>query len=307
MATTPTPKEELTSISQTLHLFHHRNHNQHRLAKWYKSLSQLRRHISKLILELETLDTAITYSSKNEESKYVRAAREKVEDRVEFMENWLEKRCYIAFSNLVADNQYAALGLFLIGTLARVRSVIRSLGKERVEDEEVEEEEVVKTVLEENELRGGKEERYDFGEVVRREDLVNLNENTYLDGRGDSEVKLTKKRKSLLQREEGVELQIPAKRVKAEKRTGSERLKREDDGESGVDLKRSKKAKGEDLVEDQEDGESALVLTASKVKWREPEKGGPAEGIPSRGSTKTKKKKKRKKGDAFDDLFDSLI
>jgi ribonuclease MRP protein subunit RMP1 len=304
MATAPSAKAELTSISLTLHLFHHRNHNQHRLAKWYKSFSQLRRHISKLILELETLDTALAYSS--EESKYAKAARETVEVRVEFMRTWLEERWYVSFSNLVADNQYAAMGLFLLGTLARVRTLISPMGRERVGDEDIEVgEEVGKKVVEEE--GDGKEERYDFGEVVRREDLRELSEDMDVDGQRDSEVKDTKKRESLVTGEEDVEVQIPTKRVKKDELAGIERSRGEDDGEIGVDLKPSKKAKREDFVENEEGGESAPARKASRVKRKEPGRDSPAEGIQNKGTTKAKKKKKRKKGDAFDDLFDSLI
>ncbi len=87
------PLEELTSITQILHLTHHRNHNQHRLSKWYSSFSQLRRQVSKIITELEALNTAISFSST--ESKYVVAAREKVGDRAGFMMVHLLPKCYM--------------------------------------------------------------------------------------------------------------------------------------------------------------------------------------------------------------------
>ena len=217
------------------------------------------------------------------------------------MRTWLEERWYVSFSNLVADNQYAAMGLFLLGTLARVGTLIGPLGREGGGDEEVG---VGKKVVEEE--GGGKEESYDFGEVVRREDLRELSEDVDVDGRRDSEVKDTKKRKSVLG-EEDVELQNSTKRVKKDKLAGMERIRGEDGGEIRVDLKLSKKAKREVLVKDEEEGKSAPALTASKIKLKEPGKGSPAESIPSKDATKTKKKKKRKKGDAFDDLFDSLI
>jgi len=216
------------------------------------------------------------------------------------MRTWLDERAYVAFSNLVADNQYAAMGLFLLGTLARVRTLIRPLGRERDGDEEVE---VGKEVVKE-EGGGKEEERYDFGEVVRREDLRELSEDVDVDGRRNSEVKDTKKRKSLVTGEEDVEVQIPTKRVK---KAGIERTRGEDDVEIGVDLKPSKKTKLEELVEDEEAGRSAPALRASKVKRKEPDRDSPSEAVPSKGVTKTKKKKKRKKGDAFDDLFNSLI
>ena len=79
-----------------------------------------------------------------------------------------------AFSNLVADNQYSALGLVLVGCLARVKSVIRQF----VEDEKIDstdsEAEVEEDVV--MELETGENERQDdLGEVVdRREILGNL-------------------------------------------------------------------------------------------------------------------------------------
>ena len=71
-----------------------------------------------------------------------------------------------AFSAVVADNQYAALGLMLLGTLARIKTLIRPLGKEVDDEPEVEVE--------------GKPEGLDkntgddFGEVVKREELQSL-------------------------------------------------------------------------------------------------------------------------------------
>jgi ribonuclease MRP protein subunit RMP1 len=92
-----TPKESLFSLHQLLHLTHHRNKNQHRLSKWYKPFSILRRQISKLISELETLETAELYASKEErlrENKYVMAAREKVEARVKFLREYVLENCF---------------------------------------------------------------------------------------------------------------------------------------------------------------------------------------------------------------------
>jgi ribonuclease MRP protein subunit RMP1 len=107
----PIPKEELTSVHQILHLTHHRNKNQHRLSKWYKSFSQLRRQVAKLITELEALEVAEIYSTGsgkgkgkgkkngaeagNGENKYVKAAREKVELRVKFLGEWLVGGCFL--------------------------------------------------------------------------------------------------------------------------------------------------------------------------------------------------------------------
>ena len=76
-----------------------------------------------------------------------------------------------AFSNLVADNQYSALGLVLVGCLARVKSVIRQF----VEDEKIEgadlEAEVEEDVV--MKLETGENERQDdLGEVLDRRDIL---------------------------------------------------------------------------------------------------------------------------------------
>jgi ribonuclease MRP protein subunit RMP1 len=100
----PTPKESLLSIHQILHLTHHRNKNQHRLSKWYKPFSQLRRQVAKLVSELEALEIAETYSSSGGkgkkgrgegENKYVIAAHEKVEARVRFLGEWVLGECFL--------------------------------------------------------------------------------------------------------------------------------------------------------------------------------------------------------------------
>jgi len=134
--------------------------------------------------ELEALEVAETYSGGGKrgrkgrgvrdgegENKYVLAAREKLKLRVSFMGEWLVGECFLAFSNLVADNQYSVLGLLLLGSLARVKSILGRL----MEDEDQEGSVNVKTVDEtarealqqHDDGRGN-----DFGEVVEREVTV---------------------------------------------------------------------------------------------------------------------------------------
>ena len=95
-----TPKDLLIATHQILQLTHHRNKNQHRLSKWYKPFSILRRQVSKLISELSSLEIAVLYSTApgkggvGEENKYVAAAREKVESRVRFLREWVLGKCF---------------------------------------------------------------------------------------------------------------------------------------------------------------------------------------------------------------------
>ncbi|RKF56454.1 putative ribonuclease mrp protein subunit rmp1 [Golovinomyces cichoracearum] len=130
---------KLQSAYNILHLTHHRNKNQHRLSKWYKSFGQLRRQMSKLMLELENFKRAQSISS-GSENKYVSHARRNFELRIDFIRARLIPKCYLAFSNLIADNQYAVLGLMLMGTLASVKNIMQMLIPEEEKNEKEEKE-----------------------------------------------------------------------------------------------------------------------------------------------------------------------
>jgi len=86
------PKDELQNLTTLLTLFHHRNNNQHRLAKWYKSLSILHRQTPKLLSCLTTYYSALELSEK---SRYTVEAREKLKERVEFLGKWVLGKCYL--------------------------------------------------------------------------------------------------------------------------------------------------------------------------------------------------------------------
>ncbi|KAG9235507.1 hypothetical protein BJ875DRAFT_542060 [Amylocarpus encephaloides] len=227
------PLQKLTTLHQTLHLLHHRNKNQHRLTKWYKYFSEFRRHSQKLISEAQNYISARNLSKK---SKFTEAAEVKLKGRLEFCCSMVE-RWYFAFSTVVADNQYASLGLMLIGCLARFQSVTRDLCDEYGFEIEVLGDETMNEAGEvpvlQAEQEGAKED--DLGEIISREDVV--------EGFDDSVL---------------VQDETPPD-VKSEKK------------------KKRKKAEEEIVVEE---------VTPEK---------------------RQKKKKKRKKGDAFDDLFGSLI
>jgi ribonuclease MRP protein subunit RMP1 len=142
-----------------------------------------------------------------------------------------------AFSGVVADNQYSALGLTLLGSLARVRSVMGMLvedGEEGVTEAEVEGETLSKKV----------EIGDDFGEVVDREEILGTL------GKPDADEK-----------------------VEVEPKQSGEQ-----EGESSEEKPKPTVAKPDERKQIQE------RATPSKPP-----------------------KKKRKKGDAFDDLFSSLI
>lgn len=71
-----------------------------------------------------------------------------------------------AFSTVVADNQYASLGLMLMGCLARLNKLI-SMPREREEEEEADKVDQAENTASRNMFRGE-----DLGEEVSREEMV---------------------------------------------------------------------------------------------------------------------------------------
>ncbi|KAJ6109777.1 hypothetical protein N7486_002012 [Penicillium sp. IBT 16267x] len=90
--------QEISAVHTVLHLIYHRNKNQHQRAKWWKWLSTLKR----TTLDLGSLDSAA------------------VERYQQHLAMYLIPRCYLAFSTVVAENQFATLGIALLAALARL-------------------------------------------------------------------------------------------------------------------------------------------------------------------------------------------
>ncbi|KAI5849481.1 hypothetical protein DFP73DRAFT_295400 [Morchella snyderi] len=152
---TPLPLTDLQPESDLLHLLFHRNKNQHRSGKWWKWFGMLRRSIRKLLNPSEEDGDA--------------------NKRVEYMRRVLVPSCYSAFTSVIADTQFAPLGLTLLAILARVHAIV---GPEKKEAPVVEVKEVKVVVGETSyqkmetlmELADGEE---DFGEaIVRGEEPV---------------------------------------------------------------------------------------------------------------------------------------
>lgn len=92
-AQAPQPSPELTSILSALSAFAHRNKNQHRLSKWWKPFSQLRRQVSALISELAVCyEQETKYGAGHKKGSIARAA---VESRAAFVLRELVPRAYL--------------------------------------------------------------------------------------------------------------------------------------------------------------------------------------------------------------------
>ncbi|KAI0603413.1 hypothetical protein F4775DRAFT_30038 [Biscogniauxia sp. FL1348] len=122
--------DQLQPLQPILRGFAHRNRNQHRRGPWWGALGMLRRHADKLASELVLLSSPLPPTTNPTTTKHqgvvVRkrnaTAAAAVEQRARWLRDVLAPRCYEAFSQLAADNQFAALGVVLLAALAQVRA-----------------------------------------------------------------------------------------------------------------------------------------------------------------------------------------
>ncbi|ETS85742.1 hypothetical protein PFICI_03767 [Pestalotiopsis fici W106-1] len=134
--------------------FNHRNRSQHRHARWWAAFGSLRRNLGRLVADLEKAYALSKKSSRSGSSSSGKKKRKRegkgddgdgsatavgeghrvkkgpVEVRAVWMRDHEVPGCYVAFSQLAADNQFAVLGLALLGILATVHDVcVRLVGE----------------------------------------------------------------------------------------------------------------------------------------------------------------------------------
>ncbi|PGG98554.1 hypothetical protein GX51_06750 [Blastomyces parvus] len=113
----PTHKNQQTALPQsstlkpihiTLHLLHHRNKNQHRPTKWWKWLAMLKRSMGALLRAVRRWEWEWDEGNGDGDG----GVRAKV---LEMMR---------AFSTIVADTQFSALGVVLLAVLAQAAQAV---------------------------------------------------------------------------------------------------------------------------------------------------------------------------------------
>ncbi|KXJ97537.1 hypothetical protein Micbo1qcDRAFT_191984 [Microdochium bolleyi] len=142
--------DALAPLEPLLAGFARRNKNQHRRARWWASFGMLRRDGAKLMVDLvgaagskAARAAAAAVVTSTSSSSSVPAATSKgptsakparsrtyedqhLVDRANQRARWtrdvLVPKCYIQFSQLTADNQFATLGVVLLGALAQVHA-----------------------------------------------------------------------------------------------------------------------------------------------------------------------------------------
>ncbi|KAK1979754.1 hypothetical protein LZ30DRAFT_751194 [Colletotrichum cereale] len=130
--------------------FNHRNKNQHRVARWWPRFDLLRRSIRRLHDALEARARhrhAQSFRAPSKKSagkanagtgsgggdRRREALVEDVTTRTQLLLDTTIPSSFIAFSQLAADSQHAALGLVLLGVLARINSAIAPLAPRQPE------------------------------------------------------------------------------------------------------------------------------------------------------------------------------
>jgi len=178
-------RTELLQILSILSLAYHRNKNQHRRSRWWKELSLLRRNLRRL-LDTDSSSAGGKNAAPGHAVGRRRGAGKRSEEEVEkemgerlrYLKERLIPRCWIAFSGVVGDNQYAALGLMLVGTLGRLGRVVgwegEGEGEGEVVDVKVDVSQVQEMGRQEGEdMHAGEE---DLGVPLLREEIMQTEE-----------------------------------------------------------------------------------------------------------------------------------
>ncbi|KAK8114996.1 hypothetical protein PG999_007065 [Apiospora kogelbergensis] len=301
----PTTDNNNTTYNETLLLirplqpllagFNHRNKNQHRVATWWASFNMLRRHVTKWADEL---DQQAKSRPPKKRKRIVSAqggddndTKKKTEDgpaevRALWLRDVLVPKCYLAFSQLAADNQFAALGLVLTGALAQVYNACVRLAGETPSETAI-------TVR----LKAP------MVDISKPDIFASSSSATTIGKRKNDTLKESSSSTSAVRRvptgpdehDVGQVISrdsIRAAKVATESPTEEERLQK---------VKRRKKTVVS-AADDDIDGD----VEPKKMKKKEKVTSGQPKVEDGEKVTK-KKKKKSKKGDEFDSLFDSLF
>lgn len=323
--------EKLVPVQQLLHLTVQRNKNQHRITKWWGNLQVLRRNVKRLV---ETL------SSKEAEYRRGKEALLKLSC---WIETEIIPRTYLSFSAVVADNQYASLGLMLIGCLARVNSCV-SFPRSRLPSQELEvkvessrmvipsedmgeaitrEEEKLQADVLEEARAGKKNERRRRREMLEDERGESVSRDvSEMDARPR---KAGLKREVLdVERSSEEDQRQPAKKVKKVSRKFMEEFDHLSGNSSSEEepvpkkVKKVKKVAKATPTEKETSGSEEQIKPVHKRFKKQRDTSDSEEEIkpvlkkvknvaPSSKAAKPAKKKKKKGGDDFDDLFAGLM
>jgi len=121
-------KEDLTHLqhlSDILHLFHHRNQNQHRRSPWWRHLSIFRKQLRTLCAQFESLhEFPTTHLARSKKKVQDQRVTDQIQQTLAFWRDVLVPKWQHAFSQVAADGRFAVLGLVPLGALAEVCRIV---------------------------------------------------------------------------------------------------------------------------------------------------------------------------------------
>ncbi|KAA8913102.1 hypothetical protein FN846DRAFT_180636 [Sphaerosporella brunnea] len=287
----------LRDESDLLHLLFHRNKNQHRLLKWWQWIATLRRNLTKLLAEHDMITSAKTTPNRN-------TAVAKFKDRMAFMRSVVVPNAYAAFRTVIDSRVFAALGMVLVGVLARVWKVIKP-SREELEKEREKKEATVKALQELDE---------ELGVVISREEY----------GRGKAEAEVgevisrAEYERAALVKAAGKAKDVPGKMRSVEDRGEKAPSKLQLEDGPAPPSKGTKTAVAAVAKAERDATQSSVepvmaVKTKEKGRRRQSEPQSEASSAERKLKRKLeaepekKKKKQKKKGDDIDDLFSGLF
>lgn len=173
-------QESLQDLSDLLHLFNHRNKNQHRRGVWWRQFSTFRHQLDSLCADIKSLNEVPT-TNLGRTKKKTNDARiiSNTEKRLNFWQEVMLSKWQHAFSQLIADGRFSVLGLVLLAVLSEVCQVVGIT----VQLEELGQSEVEKVLAEFGREQWGDEgavtrsldsAREDEGEVIQRDSPSNV-------------------------------------------------------------------------------------------------------------------------------------
>lgn len=118
-------QENLEHIADLLHLFHHRNKNQHRRSIWWRHFSTFRRQLNALVEDIRGLNKIpTTHLERTKKKARDKETQNKISERLTFWQDVLVSKWQNAFSQAVADGRFSVLGLVLTAALAQVCQIV---------------------------------------------------------------------------------------------------------------------------------------------------------------------------------------
>ncbi|OAA54444.1 hypothetical protein ISF_08372 [Cordyceps fumosorosea ARSEF 2679] len=125
-----------TSLLPILEAFHRRHRNQHGASHWWSSFQLVRRGARSLAADLRDSPPTAAAAGKSQPKrtktteKRVRLRRQRRRQflaRAALLRDHTVPKAYLCFSQLIADNQHATLGLLLLSVLASLSSILTSI------------------------------------------------------------------------------------------------------------------------------------------------------------------------------------